>query len=216
MVKKSTNDREWSAYYTATEGRPPRATLLHALRATETGTATPGRRAIDLGCGSGRDTLPLLAAGWHVLAIDAEPAALETLGRATPLAYRPRLVTREARFERTFLPRAELINASFCLFSVDRPPVLADLFQRITAALMPGGRFAGHLLGPRDSWVQRGRTLGIDRAGLARLLTGLRLERLDEEANDGVTPRGEAKHWHVWHIVARKPETALRTSSRQS
>ncbi len=215
MMEKSTGDREWSAYYTATMGRPPRATLRHALGAAEKGAAPPGRRAIDLGCGAGRDTLPLLDAGWHVLAIDVEPAALAALVRATPSALRPRLVTRRARFERTILPKAELINASFCLFSVDRPAMLRALFAQIGQALVPGGRFAGQLLGPRDSWVQSGRTLGVERAELAGLLDGLALERLEAEENDSTTPRGEAKHWHVWHIVAVRP-TAIRASSPRS
>jgi len=37
------------------------------------------------------------------------------------------------------------------------------------------------------------------------LLQGLDLEMFDEEEADGVTPRGNAKHWHIFHIVARKP-----------
>jgi SAM-dependent methyltransferase len=102
-VEKSTNDRDWTAYYTATRGRPPRRTLLDALDLLR---GSPGRRAIDLGCGTGRDTLPLLAAGWHVLAIDAERKALIELEAATPLAWRPRLVTRLARFERCRRPNS--------------------------------------------------------------------------------------------------------------
>ena len=213
MAKKSTEDREWPAYYAATRGRPPRTTLLRAMRAAESPDAPPGRRAIDLGCGAGRDTLPLLAAGWHVLAIDAEPAALDALGAATPAAFRPRLVTRRARIERTILPKADLVNASFCLFFADRPAALAGLFAGIAAALVPGGRFAGQLLAPRDSWARSGRALGVDRAALAVLLGALRLEHLDEEENDSVTPRGEAKHWHVWHINAVKPDPKRITAS---
>ncbi len=208
MVEKSTGDREWSAYYRATHGRPPRATLLRALQASGTRRVARGRRAVDLGCGAGRDALPLLEAGWHVLAIDAEPAALKALRAATPATARPRLATREARLERTFLPQAELVNASFCLFFADRSAALAGLLAKIAAALVPGGQFAGHLLGPRDSWVRSGRTLGVDRGELAALLSGLRLERLEEEEHDGLTPRGEAKHWHVWHINAVKPRPA--------
>ncbi len=37
------------------------------------------------------------------------------------------------------------------------------------------------------------------------LLDGLELEMFEEEEADGVTPRGNAKHWHIFHIVARKP-----------
>ena len=36
------------------------------------------------------------------------------------------------------------------------------------------------------------------------MLDGLELEMFEEEEDDGVTPRGNAKHWHIFHIVARK------------
>ena len=37
------------------------------------------------------------------------------------------------------------------------------------------------------------------------LLDGLAIEMFEEEESDGVTPRGTPKHWHIFHIVARKP-----------
>lgn len=205
-MKKSTDSRNWAAYYAAVQGRPPRATLVQAMRAVSRPGGPAGRRAIDLGCGAGRDALPLLAAGWHVLAIDAEPAALRALTAATPPFHRPRLVTRQARLERTFLPAAELVNASFSLFSIERLAVLADLVRRIRTALVPEGRFAGQFLGPRDSWVRAGRTIGIDRPVLGTLFGGFVLERLDEEEGDAATPHGESKYWHIWHVVAAKRE----------
>ena len=81
----------------------------------------------------------------------------------------------------------------------------ADVWAAIRAALLPGGRFAGQLLGPRDGWAARPATTIVDRAELDRLLAGLDVERLDEEETDGVTPLGEAKHWHIWHVNARRP-----------
>ena len=42
------------------------------------------------------------------------------------------------------------------------------------------------------------------RADVEALLEGFEIEHLEEEEDDSVTPRGEAKHWHVFHIVARK------------
>lgn len=210
-MQKSTDDRDWGAYYAATRGRPPRPTLLRALHAAD---RRPGRRAIDLGCGTGRDTLPLLAAGWHVIAIDAEPQAIAVLEAAVPTAWRPRLVTRIARFEQCHLPPADLVNASFSLIAIERHAVLADLLRRIHAALTPHGRFAGQLLGPRDSWVAGRRVVGLDRPALQPLFAGFRLERLEEEEADAVTPMGEAKHWHLWHVNAVKVRAAFSCSSR--
>ncbi|MEZ5857401.1 MAG: hypothetical protein R3D28_00080 [Geminicoccaceae bacterium] len=137
-----------------------------------------------------------------------------TLEERTPPAWRPRLTTRLARLEATSLPAAELVNASFSLIFAARPPLLADHLRCIHAALVPGGRFAGQLLGPRDSWVETGQAVGSDRCQLAHLLAGFELERLVMEETDAVTPKGEAKHWHIWHINARK--AAFRNSSRRS
>ena len=45
----------------------------------------------------------------------------------------------------------------------------------------------------------------LDRDEALAHLDGLQLEMFEEEEADGVTPRGNAKHWHIFHIVARKP-----------
>ena len=62
------------------QGQPPRPTLLMALEAWN---GSPGF-ALDLGCGSGRDTLTLLAHGWRVYAIDAEQDAFARLEQSVP------------------------------------------------------------------------------------------------------------------------------------
>ena len=36
------------------------------------------------------------------------------------------------------------------------------------------------------------------------LLRGLEIEHLDEVDEDGQTAVGDPKHWHVFHVVARK------------
>ena len=65
------DDRDWPTYYRATDGRPPRPTLLRALDAFRREGRGPGLLAADLGCGIGRDALVLLRAGWRVWALDA-------------------------------------------------------------------------------------------------------------------------------------------------
>ena len=85
----------WGRYYEAAKGGGPRETLRLALDLFESEGGWGERRAVDLGCGEGRDTLELLRRGWRVLAIDDEREAIERLrarpdlDSAPPLASRP-------------------------------------------------------------------------------------------------------------------------------
>lgn len=194
-------DTGFAGYYAATREGAPRKTLLAALDAAAPATGF----AIDLGCGTGRDTVELLRRGWRVLAVDAEPDAIAEL-RVRPEARDAggRLETSVARFEAIELPPADLINSSFAL-PVCPPEQFPALWQRIRAALNPGARIACQLFGPRDSWARRETPPTIhDRAAVDALLSGLAVEMLDEEEADTTTPRGQQKHWHIFHIIARR------------
>jgi SAM-dependent methyltransferase len=193
--------RRWGDYYSATADRPPRHTLLDAL-ARFPPLASP-RFAVDLGCGDGRDTIELLRRGWSILAIDAEPAAIERLRGRAGLPEDSRLTCLCRRFEDATWPAADLVNASFSL-PLCPPDRFAELWRRIVTSLKPGGRFSGQLYGDRDGWVGRPGMTHVDRAAAARLLRDLEIELFAEEETDSVTPRGKPKHWHIFHIVARR------------
>lgn len=195
---------DWLPYYRATDGRPPRATLLRALSAFAREGRGRGLLAADLGCGIGRDAIVLLRTGWRVWALDAEQAALAELERRVAAEGLDGLTTVRGRFEDTPLPACDLVNASFALFActLDRFPAI---WAGIRSALLPGGRFAGQLLGPRDSWATKPGTTIVDRTRLNELLAGLDVEGIEEEEDDAVTPFGEAKHWHIWHVNACRP-----------
>ncbi len=197
--------RDWATYYSRTEGRPPRETLLFALGRFDAEPAQGSRVAVDLGCGSGRDTMELLRRGWTVLAIDAEPDAIAMLRSRPDLPTRGRLETRVARFEDLYWPAADLVNASFSL-PLCPPERFPELWERIVASLRPGGRFAGQLFGDRDSFAGDPGITTHDRKAAEALLSRLEVELFREEEEDSVTPRGRAKHWHLFHIVARLPE----------
>lgn len=199
-MSRDSSAQGWFAYYEATAQRPPRRTLLAALAGFADGSAG---RAVDLGCGDGRDTIELLRRGWSVMAIDAAASAIERLRARADLPAGASLTTCVAPFEDAIWPAADLVNASFAL-PLCPPARFPDLWRKIRDSLAPGGRFAGQLYGRRDSWAGNPGITHLDHAAALDLLAGLAIEMFDEEESDGVTPRGEAKHWHIFHIVARR------------
>jgi tellurite methyltransferase len=200
-----TEDRDWAGYYRKTGERSPRATLLTALdRFDSEPSSEMLRLAVDLGCGGGRDVVEMLRRGWRVLAIDAEQSAIEHLRARADIPADAPLKRVVSRFEDAAWPPVDLVNSSFAL-PLCPPEHFAELWARIVGSLRPEGRFAGQLYGARDSWYGRAGMSFVDRAQLDALLAGLDVEMLDEEEEDSTTPRGESKHWHIFHIVARKP-----------
>ena len=179
------------------------AELLHGTKGEVSSTAI--RNALSEG--RPRDAAAMLVAGLTVLAIDRSAAAGKALADRFPAETRDgRLTFRQADFatDALKLPTACLINASFCLPTCP-PENFPALWAAIAGALAPGGLFAGHLYGPNDSWALRGDGLTIHtRESLADLFAGWEMVLDEEEESESVTPRGHAKHWHVFHIVARK------------
>lgn len=195
---------DWAAYYEKTGARPPRPTLIRALDAFDREGRPADALAVDLGCGSGRDTIEILRRGWPVLAVDASPDAFEGLRARPDLPAGAQIATQLARFEDMTLPPCDLVNAAFSLPLCPKPEFPA-VWAKIVAALRPGGRFSGQLYGDRDSWAGRADMTLLTRAEAEACLAGLEIEYFDEEEDDSVTPRGKPKHWHIFHIVARKP-----------
>jgi len=202
-VPYTDEDARWRRYYDAAQGRPPRDTLLFALDRWE---AEHFQRdagfAVDLGCGEGRDTVELLRRGWRVLAIDSERRGLDLLRARPDQPNAALLETRCERMEDAIWPEADIVSSSFAL-PFCPPGRFPALWQRIHDSLRFGGRFAGQLFGPNDGWADRGLAI-VTRAALDALLADYDVEMLEEIDRDGETAPGKPKHWHIFHIVARR------------
>src|SRR6266508_2451691 len=94
---------EWTEHYDENEDRAPREMLLEVLDAF--GSEEP--QAVDLGCGSGIETLAMLERGWSVFAIDAEEEAILRVRKRVASSLAPRLRTLVSRMEGFELPRFE-------------------------------------------------------------------------------------------------------------
>ena len=108
-----------------------------------------------------------------------------------------------APFEHLIIPECDLLNASFAL-PFCPPDRFGALWGSIVSALAPGGRFAGQLFGDRDTWAALPDRSHHTRAQVDQLLSPFGVEMLREEEQPGNDAHGNAKHWHVYHIVARK------------
>ncbi|MCA9678430.1 MAG: methyltransferase domain-containing protein, partial [Myxococcales bacterium] len=119
----------------------------------------PGR-ILELGCGSGRLTLPLLRDGHQVVAVDGSPtmlAALERrLGRAGAAARgRARVVEGDLR-DFAVGGRFPLVIAAFNVLEHLYTRVeLAACLARVAAHLAPGGHLAFDVQLPDPRWLAR-------------------------------------------------------------
>lgn len=194
------DDLSWPDYNAAQRGRGPRPLCTKLLAQAGHGR---GRLAVDLGAGAGIETKALLDAGWRVVAIDSDH---ETPRRLTELTGdRTDLQVRVAGFEEAVLPAADLIHAGYSLPFVARPH-FAAVWQGIRSALRPDGWVAVDLFGERDSWAGRDDMTFVSRDDLDDLLLGLRVVDLEEEDVDGASFIGP-KHWHIYHVIARRGES---------
>ncbi len=163
--------------------------------------------ALDLGAGGGRDTRYLLAHGWHVTAVDSEPASIAILSEIRDEKLK---VVQSSIQDFAFEPaKYDLISAQFSLPFVPGAQI-AGVFGRIKAALKPGGLFAGVFFGPRDEWNSPGsegrqrEITFLPREEVDDLLRDMQVIEFTEEEGTGNTATGATKHWHVFHLIAKR------------
>ena len=195
---------DWQGYYKWIEGREPRPLFVNALARFDANVGDGFQQhAIDLGCGDGTETLALLKAGWSVLAIDGEQAAIEHVLSKAPDEHLPRLKTLAASFNDLQLPETDFIYAGYSL-PFCAPDCFDGLWPKITASIRPGGRFAGQFFGIRDTWADNPEmTFHSAEQVTALLEQAFVIETLEEMDEDGDAFSGP-KHWYLFDIIARK------------
>ena len=190
----------WGQFYGFTKDSPPWPLLTRAAA-----LAPRGGQALDLGAGAGRDTRYLLEQGFQVTAVDAEPGAMALLATLP----QDHLLVAQSTFEDFPFAFAtyDLISAQFALPFMPKER-FATVFVRLKAALVPGGVFAGQFFGVHDQWnvPERAHAMTfLTRAEAENLLSDLEVIELTEEDADGQIADGSPKHWHIFHILARRP-----------
>ena len=187
----------WSDFYKRTKDHPHWPLLEKAV----TLLGHKGH-ALDLGCGAGRDTRYLLSQGWHVTAVDSDPAAIAIL-RELP---QERLRVVQSSFE-DFVYEPEAYDLVSSQFSLPFNPKTAfnSVFTHIKQSIKSGGIFTGQFLGIHDEWNTPERNMTfLTREQVDELLSDMTVIELTEEDKLGPTASGTLKHWHVFHVIAQK------------
>lgn len=195
-------DSNWAEYNKAEA--LPRPRLVTTL---DRYFSKPGS-ALDLGCGSGRDTLELLRRGWRVTAVDSDRPSLEKL--KTAAASFQSLEVIEVSFKDLQLPDStyDLINASYAL-PFCAPQYFQAFWDLMRTSLKVGGIASFELFGVNDDWAKLPRALSTmnfhSRDRVELLLKDLKIEMFKEDEFRGPTASGPEKHWHIYSCVVRKP-----------
>jgi tellurite methyltransferase len=189
---------KWSDYYQKVGQRLPRDLFLQAVNLFP----SPGL-AVDLGCGAGVEIRELLRRGWQVVAIDQEAAAFEYLTAEVPSEQRAHLTTQCESFSTMTLPTADFIWAGLSL-PFCPPEQFPDLWEKITEALRPGGRFAGDLFGVRHAWRENPEMTFVTMEQVRDFLQGFEVEVLTEAEEERPTALQGMQHWHGFDVIARK------------
>ena len=155
--------------------------------------------AIDLGCGSGNETVYMIKNGIKVLAIDRQLNQDFILNRLSD-SEKQLISFKESSFEDVELPKTKLLTAFFSI-PFCNPNNFDELWTKIYNSIEDNGYFVGQLFGDRDAWnvVESINTFSIDKVN--EYLKNYNIIKLEEIE---YVRESDNKKWHFYDIMAQK------------
>lgn len=152
--------------------------------------------AIDLGCGSGNETVYMIKNGIKVLAIDRQLNQDFILNRLSD-NEKKMISFKESSFEDVELPKTKLLTAFFSI-PFCNPNNFDELWTKIYNSIEDNGYFVGQLFGDRDAWnvVESINTFSIDK--VKEYLKNYNIIKLEEIE---YVRESDNKKWHFYDIL---------------
>ena len=186
-------------YYEKTKGVLPHKNVKEFLK-----IENKKGKAIDLGCGAGRDTIFLIKNNWNVLAIDREDTKDIISSKLNDEELRRFRFNRQD-FENIKLEENDLIVANFSLPFCNKKD-FKEFWNTIVGSILEDGYFVGTFLGLNDSWVDmKENVVFLSKEQVLELFeNSFEIIKFEEIEKDEKTALGKLKHWHIYEIIAKK------------
>ncbi len=186
----------WVEYYKNTKGAPPSPLLLRALP-----FVLLKKEALDLGGGNLKDTPTLLQEGFHVTVVDQE-SLMRSLAENFPPESLQVIVSSFADFPFP-VESFDLVTANYAL-PFNPPETFDRVFQDVKGSVKKEGIFCGQFFGVRDEWSQNPQRTFHTKEQVEGFFSAWEVLFFQEEERDGKIADGTPKHWHVFHVIAKK------------
>jgi 2-polyprenyl-3-methyl-5-hydroxy-6-metoxy-1,4-benzoquinol methylase len=166
------------------------------------------RRALDLGCGEGKNALAMSSAGFEVTAIDVSRTALAH-ARSAPGAERVNWKNKDLRTLRTGT-LFDLVIATGSLHCLDSPAQVEDALANMRASTKAGGLAVVYSFndGPHDfnGHQTSFEPVLLSHAFYLNAFQGWRILRESNQVQQDVHPNNNIQHSHsISRILVQKP-----------
>lgn len=189
----------WDNYHKITDNKPPCKNIIKFIEKYNNLTGN----AIDLGCGSGCDTIYLIEHNWNVLSIDSTNVE-NTIRNKLSYEKQNKFNFQIQKFEELHLPKCDLIISNNSLpFCAKK--YFYNMWQEICNSINLNGFFVGNFFGLKDEWnTGSDKRTFLSKEDVIELFKNFDILKFEEIEKNKPTALGNIKHWHTFEIVAKK------------
>ena len=185
--------KNWSIYQNEKYNKDVQRLLIYFLNNYKI------NNAIDLGCGSGNETVYMVKNGITVTAIDKQLNKDFILNRLDE-EEKKKVAFIEEDFEMVQLKNTDAVTAFFSI-PFCNPKEFEHLWDKIYNSLNEKGYFVGQLFGDRDGWKDNKLVNTFSIEEVKSYLEKYTILKLDEIE---YTRESDNKKWHFYDIIAQK------------
>ncbi len=200
--------RDWSRYFKhSREFKVPGSAAKQAVKYWRKLYAEkPLSNVLDLGCGTGRDTLYYLRLNAYVTAVDYRQEALDILVSRVKDAYKNHLITRMQSWQNIKLDKNyDVVSATLSLPFIPKE-YFSQALKNILSQIPSGSIFSANFFGNKHEWNVAANHIMtfVSRDELKTYFKEFDLLVLDETDRKTSTASDGLSRWHQFDVVAAR------------